>query len=108
MRYISAQFDALLTDDRWLTYASHANAMAQRLLAGVSNVPGVTITRPVRANAIFATLSRDAIARVQKQFFFYFFNEALPEVRWMTHWATTAADVDEFVEAVKLAVLPLT
>jgi threonine aldolase len=107
MRYISAQFEALLTDDRWLTYASHANAMAQRLLAGVSNVPGVTITRQARANAIFATLSRDAIARIQKQFFFYFFNEALPEVRWMTHWATTEADVDAFVEAVKLAVLPL-
>ncbi len=107
MRYISTQFDALLSEDRWLSYASHANAMARRLLAGVSNVPGVTITRPARANAIFATLSRDAIARVQKQFFFYFFNEALPEVRWMTHWATTEADVDDFVEAVKLAVLPL-
>jgi threonine aldolase len=107
MRYIAAQFEALLTDDNWLAYASHANAMAQRLLAGVSNVPGLTITRPARANAIFATLSRDAIARIQKQFFFYFFNEALPEVRWMTHWATTEADVDAFVEAVKLAVLPL-
>ncbi|HTC30171.1 MAG TPA: beta-eliminating lyase-related protein [Candidatus Acidoferrum sp.] len=107
MRYIAAQFEALLTDDHWLVYASHANAMAQRLLAGVSNVPGLTITRPARANAIFATLSRDAIARIQKQFFFYFFNEALPEVRWMTHWATTEADVDAFVEAVKLAVLPL-
>jgi threonine aldolase len=107
MRYIAAQFEALLTDDHWLAYASHANAMAQRLLAGVSNVPGLTITRPARANAIFATLSRDAIARIQKQFFFYFFNEALPEVRWMTHWATTEADVDAFVEAVKLAVLPL-
>jgi threonine aldolase len=105
MRYVSAQFEALLTDDRWLNYASHANAMAQRLLAGVRDIPGVTITRPVRANAIFATLSRDVIARVQEKFFFYFFNEALPEVRWMTHWATTESDVDAFVEAVKSAVL---
>jgi threonine aldolase len=103
MRYISAQFEALLTEDRWLRYASHANTMAQRLLAGVRDIPGVTITRPVRANAIFATLSRDAIARVQQQFFFYFFNEALPEVRWMTHWATTESDVDSFVAAVKSA-----
>ena len=103
MRYISAQFEALLTDDRWLRYASHANAMAQRLLIGVRNIPGITITRPVRANAVFATLSREAIARVQEQFFFYFFNETLPEVRWMTHWATTESDVDAFVAAVRSA-----
>ena len=104
MRFISAQFEALLSDDCWLRYASHANAMAQRLLAGVRDIPGITITRPVRANAIFATLSRDAIARVQEQFFFYCFDEALPEVRWMTHWATSESDVDAFVEAVRSAV----
>ena len=104
MRYIAAQFEALLTDDRWLRYASHSNAMAQRLLAGVRDIPGVTITRPVRANAIFATMDRAAIARVQEKFFFYYFNEALPEMRWMTHWATTEADIDAFVAAVKSAV----
>jgi threonine aldolase len=101
MRYISAQFEALLTGDLWLRYASHANAMAQRLLAGVANIPGVRITRPVRANAIFATMPRDAITRAQEQFFFYCFDEALPEVRWMTHWATTDADIDAFVQAVQ-------
>ena len=101
MRYIAAQFEALLTNDRWLAYASHANAMAQRLLSGVRNIPGVTITRPVRANAIFATMDRAAIARAQETFFFYCFDEALPEVRWMTHWATTEADIDAFVTAVK-------
>ncbi|HEX8806398.1 MAG TPA: aminotransferase class I/II-fold pyridoxal phosphate-dependent enzyme [Candidatus Aquilonibacter sp.] len=104
MRYISAQFEALLTDERWLNYASHANAMAQRLLAGVANIPGVKVTRPVRANAIFATMDRAAIARVQKQFFFFCFDEAKPEVRWMTHWATTEADIDAFVEAVREAI----
>lgn len=105
MRYVAAQFDALFENDRWLQYARHSNAMAQRLYDGVKTIPGVTITRPVRANAIFATMDRDAIARVQKQFFFYFFDETKPEVRWMTHWATRERDVDEFVEAVRLAVL---
>lgn len=104
MRYIAAQFEALLAEARWLRYASHANAMAQRLLAGVANIPGIKITRPVRANAIFATMDRAVIARVQKQFFFFCFDEALPEVRWMTHWATSDADVDAFVAAVKDAV----
>jgi threonine aldolase len=104
MRYIAAQFEALLTGDRWLAYASHANAMAQRLLRGVRDIDGVRVTRPVRANAIFATMDRAAIARAQRQFFFYCFDEALPEVRWMTHWATTEADIDAFVEAVREAI----
>jgi threonine aldolase len=104
MRYISAQFEALLTGDRWLTYASHANAMAQRLLKGVRDIPGLKVTRPVRANAIFATMDRAAIARAQEQFFFFCFDEVLPEVRWMTHWATTESDIDAFVQAVQSAV----
>jgi len=96
MRYVAAQFEALLTDDRWLRYASHANAMAARLLEAVHSIHGVRVTRPVRCNAIFATLDRTAIAKAQESFFFYLFNEALPEVRWMTHWATRPEDVDAF------------
>ena len=103
MRYIAAQFEALLTEDRWLRYASHANEMAQRLLAGVRDIQGVEVTRPVRANAIFAKMDRAAIARAQERFFFYTFDETLPEVRWMTHWATTESDIDAFVAALREA-----
>lgn len=104
MRYIAAQFIALLEDDRWRTYAAHANAMAQRLAEQVAQIPGVRITRPVECNAIFATLDREAIPRITERYFFYVFEESLPEVRWMTHHATRAQDVDDFVEAVKRAV----
>ena len=100
MRYVSAQFDALLNDGLWQRYARQANAMAARLYDRVKGLPGVRITRPVRCNAVFATLDRAAIARIQEKFFFYVFDEALAEVRWMTHWATTEQDVDEFAAAV--------
>ena len=104
MRYVAVQFEALLGDDRWLRYASHANAMTARLHDRVRAIDGIRITRPVRANAIFATLDRAAIERVQREFFFYVFDEALPEVRWMTHWATTPDDVEEFAAALASAV----
>lgn len=103
MRYIAAQFEALLTDDRWLRYASHSNAMAARLFERVQTIAGVRVTRPVRCNAIFATLDRAAIAKTQESFFFYLFNEALPEVRWMTHWATQPEDIDAFAAALTQA-----
>jgi threonine aldolase len=104
MRYVAAQFETLLADNLWSRYASHANAMAARLHERVRSIPGVRVTRPVRCNAVFATLDRAAIERVQQEFFFYAFDESLPEVRWMTHWATTPEDVDEFAECVERAV----
>lgn len=100
MRFIAAQFDALLEDDRWLRYASHANAMAERLEEKLRGASGVRITRTRRCNAIFATLSREVIAKAQKAFYFYVFDEATPEVRWMTHWATRDSDVDAFAQAI--------
>lgn len=104
MRYVAAQFEALLRDDRWLRLASHANAMTALLHERVRAIGGVRITRPVQANAIFATLDRNAIERLQREFFFYVFDERLPEVRWMTHWATTPQDVDDFASALSAAV----
>ena len=101
MRYISAQFEALLTNDLWLRYASHSNAMTHRLLQRINELPQVRVTNKVRCNAIFATLDRRAIERIQERFFFYLFDERLPEVRWMTHWATTEGDVDAFASAIE-------
>jgi threonine aldolase len=104
MRYLAAQLDALLGDDRWRHYAAHANAMAQRLYARVKNIRGVRVTRPVRCNAVFATLDRAAVEAIQREFFFYVFDERMPEVRWMTHWATTPQDVDAFAECIAGAI----
>ena len=103
MRYIAAQFEALLTDDRWLRYATHANAMTARLYERITAIPQIRVTRPVRANAIFATLDRTAIERAQQSFFFYIFDEMLPEARWMTHWATQPKDVDAFSQTLSEA-----
>jgi threonine aldolase len=104
MRFIAAQFDALMTDELWRSCASHANAMAARLAAAVGQLPAVTITRPVEANVVFATVPRPAIAVLQEQVPFYTWDEALGEVRWMCSWDTTEEDVDAFARAVADAV----
>ena len=104
MRYIAAQFDALLGDDLWLQNASHANAMARRLCDAVAGIDGVVVTRPPVANAVFAVLARQARERLQQQFDFYVWDDASGEVRWMCSWDTTEDDVDEFARAVHAAV----
>jgi threonine aldolase len=100
MRFVSAQLEALLQDELWRRNAAHANAMARRLAAAVADVPWVSITQPVEANAIFAVLPAEAIAPLQARFPFYVVDGSRHEVRWMTAWDTTEEDVDTFARAV--------
>jgi threonine aldolase len=97
MRFVSAQLLALYDGDLWLRSAAHANAMAARLAAGVEPLAGVTIQRPVQANAVFAVLDRDVANALRERFRFYDWDAATGEVRWMCSWDTTEADVDAFV-----------
>jgi threonine aldolase len=99
MRFVSAQFLALLEGDLWLRNAAHSNAMARRLAEAVRDVPGVEITRPVQANAVFAVIPRDVAERLRKRFRFYTWNEHTGEVRWMCAFDTTEEDVDAFAAA---------
>jgi threonine aldolase len=100
MRFVSAQLVALLDGDLWLRSARHSNAMAQRLAAAVRDIPGVQVTQPVEANAVFATLPGDVTERLQKRFRFYTWNPQTGEVRWMCAFDTTEEDVDAFAAAV--------
>jgi len=101
MRFVGAQFEALLGGDLWLQSARHSNAMAARLAGALHDVPGLQITRSVEVNAVFAVLPRDVTARLQEQFHFYVWDEHTGEVRWMCAFDTTEQDVDDFAEAVR-------
>jgi threonine aldolase len=98
MRFISAQFEALFTEELWLQNARHANRMAQLLKREISRIPQVKIIYNVEANGVFAQIPRKAIAKLQKRYFFYVWNEAQSVVRWMCSWDTSADDVKQFAE----------
>ena len=98
MRYVAAQFGALLADDLWLDNARRANEMAARLATSVAEVPGVTVSSPPAVNAVFATLPRAAIAPLQDWSFFWVWDHAADLVRWMCSFDTTGADVERFTE----------
>lgn len=101
MRFISAQFNALLSGDLWLQNARHANAMARRLESAVADIPGVQVRYPVEANSVFAIIPLDVTARLQQRYNFYTWNEQTGEVRWMTCFDTTEEDVDTFANALR-------
>jgi threonine aldolase len=100
MRFVSAQFVAILSGDLWRVNARHANHMAGRLAEGVSGVPGVALAHPVEANGVFAVLPRQATEALQKEHPFHTWDEAAGVVRWMTSFDTTEEDVDDLVASV--------
>jgi len=97
MRFIAAQFEALLDGDLWLANARHANAMAGRLRAAVQDLPYVKIEYPVQSNAVFVRLPLDLIEPLSRHSFFWPWDPTIGLVRWMCSFDTLQRDIDEFV-----------
>jgi threonine aldolase len=107
-RFVAAQIEAYLTDDLWLRLARHANAMADRLGDRLA-AAGMAPVWPVEANEVFALMSRAVCDRVKTKGAAFYERRAenLPTsaivrpdsvlVRLVTSFATTAAEVDDFV-----------
>ncbi len=104
MRFIAAQFEALLTNDLWRRSAEHANRMARLLQKEISLIPGVKITWKVEANGVFAQIPRQSIEKIRQNYFFYTWMEEESIVRWMCSFDTTEDDIRKFAEVVAEAV----
>jgi threonine aldolase len=106
MRFVSAQFLALLADDLYIRAAAHSNAMAARLRSSLEaaieagTIGGLGFSQLTEANAVFAVLDNGAADRIREKVRFYDWDRAGGEVRWMTSYDTTEADVDAFVAAI--------
>lgn len=96
MRFLSAQFEALLEGDLWVENGRRANAMAQQLFAAVRHLPKLEVLYPVEANAVFARIPPALIAPLQQSTFFWPWDERAGTVRWMCAFDTAAEDVESF------------
>ncbi len=101
MRFVSAQFERLLTNELWRQNAQHANRMAQVLARDLAQIPQIRITQKVESNGVFAIVPKEYVPLLQKKYFFYVWNEDISEVRFMTSFDTTEEDIAQFVELVK-------
>lgn len=100
-RYLSCQFTAYLTDNLWLKNATHANEMAQLLYKGLKELPGVHFTQKMESNQLFLTMPRPAIDELMKTYFFYFWNEGIDEIRFVTSFDTTEEDIEALLQTLR-------
>jgi threonine aldolase len=104
MRFIAAQFEALLSDDLWRRSAENANHMARELEKEIRRIPNVKIMWKVEANGVFAQIPKHAIEKIKERYFFYMWIEEENVVRWMCSFDTTEEDIQDFAKVVAEAV----
>jgi threonine aldolase len=103
MRFIAAPLLAYLDDDLWIDLGAHANDMARQLYERVATLPGLHFDRAPDVNSVYPLLPAAAIAPLQQWSFFWDWNLARHQVRWMTAWDTTASDIERFACGVETA-----
>jgi threonine aldolase len=104
LRFVSAQLIAYLSNALWLDNARHANAMAMRMAEGLKRVAGAKLLHPVQANELFLALPEESVSNLEMQGFHFYrwplhAAESGVTIRLVTCFATTSADVDEFIAA---------
>jgi threonine aldolase len=108
-RFVAAQIEAYLADDLWLALARHANAMADRVAAGLA-AAGLVPLWPVEANEIFVALPPQVDARLKAAGATYYpwtLNDSSGSardgslVRLVTSFATTVEEIERFLAIVR-------
>jgi threonine aldolase len=102
MRYLAAQFNAVLEGDLWIQLAAHANSMATELHRLTSIIPGVELGEKPEVNSLFPVLPPEIIERLRDWCFFWDWDAGRHQVRWMTAWDTSPDDVAAFAEGVRI------
>lgn len=102
-RALGAQFEALFTDDLFVTLAAHANRTAQLLAEGI-RARGFSFAYEPMTNQIFPIFPKALIERLSKNFAFYVWSAVDREhstVRLVTSWATKEASIESFLGALR-------
>ena len=104
MRFMAAQFNAYLENDRWLGYATHANRMAEKLAVELNEVPDVEFSYPVQANLIFADMSQAMLKAIQDAGYqpdYWLWENGRCEVRFVTAFNTSEQDIEHLMQVIR-------
>jgi threonine aldolase len=95
MRFVAAQWVAMLESGAWLRDARHANAMAKRLEQELCGLDGVRLLHPVEANAVFVQFPLGFSEALHHRGWHYY--SIADGDRLMCSWDTELGDIDAFL-----------
>jgi threonine aldolase len=103
MRYVAAQYDALLTDDLWIDLGRRSNGAADALWRQVHHLDALRIPDRPAVNSLFPVLPDAPRRALQDWSFFYDWDPLIGQVRWMASWDSTEEDVSRFADGIRTA-----
>ena len=102
-RFVSAQLERYVADDRWLERARRANANARELAQRLAEVPGVSLVAPVEINMLFVRMPDAAVAALDAGPFRYY--KLGRDLRFVCRHDQEAAGMDALAHCVREAIL---
>lgn len=101
MRYLSAQLEAYVHNDLWLTLAAQANDAAAQIADALSQRAGADLKHPVQANEIFVRAEPEIVQAMEKAGFeFHKWPGAEPIIRLVVPYTTDAETVSKFIACI--------
>jgi len=104
MRFLSAQLETFLEDERWIRRARRANTLAQKLAGGLVEA-GAELAYPVESNAVLVRLPDSTVARLRSKGARFYDWEAPKDgrtlARLVTSFATPESDIDRLIALAK-------
>ena len=101
MRFISSQYSALLKNDLFIELGVASNSAAMSLFEQVQNIEMLQLSTPPAVNSIYPVLLPAISKALQEWSFFWDWDAATHQVRWMTAWDVDSADIAAFVAGLR-------
>lgn len=96
MRFVSAQWAAVLRDGAWLRHGAHANRQARKLSAGLREL-GFALVAPTEANGVFVEMPPRVVSALEARGWHFYKFVGEHGYRLMCSWETQDADVAAFL-----------
>lgn len=101
MKFISAQWLALLENDLWKRNATHANDMAKYFEEQISDIKELEIKFPVEANSVFVETSAYILEKLAKQDWLFYSFIGAGGARFVFSWNSTKERIDKLIQDIK-------
>jgi threonine aldolase len=101
MRFISAQYLALLNNDLFIELGVASNSAAMSLFEQVRDIEMLQLSSAPAVNSIYPVVEPAISKALQEWSFFWDWDAATHQVRWMTAWDVESADISAFVEGLR-------
>lgn len=101
-RLLGVQFETLMNDGRYLTWGTHANAMAKKLADAIT-AKGYEFYIKPESNQIFPIFPKELVAELEQKVSFekwQYSTETHECIRLVASWGTTEEEVNAFLELI--------